>query len=181
MTPMDVEKIFRSQQSFFRTQKTKEVSFRKENLLKLKNILKANEDQLNEAIFKDFSKSAFETYMTELALVYNEIDYFVKHLSRLSKPRKAATNLANFPGKSYIYSEPFGCTLIIGAWNYPYQLTLLPMATAMAAGNTCIVKPSELPENTMKIMAELINSNFPPEYLYVVQGGVEETTEILQW
>jgi len=178
---MDLKTVFQSQQEFFRTQQTKDVSFRKESLLKLRTILKSNEDKLLEAIYQDFSKSTFDTYTTELALVYNEIDYFLKNLSRLSKPKKASTNLVNMPGKSHIYSDPLGCTLVIGAWNYPYQLTFAPVVASMAAGNTCMIKPSELPENTMRVMAELINDNFPSEYLFVVQGGIPETTEILKF
>ena len=178
---MNLQSIFQSQQAFFRSQQTKEIVFRKRQLLKLKGLLKANEDKLYEAIYEDFAKSKFDTYTTELSIMYSEIDYFLKNISRLSKPVRVKTNMINFPGKSRIYYEPLGCTLIIGAWNYPYQLTLLPVITAVAAGNTCIIKPSELPANTMKVMAEIINNNFPPEFLYVVQGGVEETTELLKF
>jgi len=178
---MDLFSIFQSQQEFFRSQKTKSLTFRKEALLKLKDILKANESRLYRAIYKDFSKSEFDTYSTELSILYNEIDFFVKNLKKLARPKRVKTNLVNLPGRSYIYPEPLGCTLVIGAWNYPYQLTLLPVVCAVASGNTCLIKPSELPENTMKLMAELINSNFQPEHLFVVEGGVEETTEILKY
>ncbi|MEA5006505.1 MAG: aldehyde dehydrogenase [Rikenellaceae bacterium] len=178
---MNLQSIFQSQQVFFRSQQTKDLAFRKRELLKLKGLLKANEEKLYGAIYEDFAKSKFDTYTTELSIMYSEIDYFLKNISRLSKPEKIKTNMINFPGKSRIYYEPLGCTLIIGAWNYPYQLTLLPVITAVAAGNTCIIKPSELPANTMNIMAEIINNNFPPEFLYVVQGGVEETTELLKF
>ena len=177
---MNYEQIFRSQQEFFDSQQTKEIAFRRENLLKLKGILQANEALLFDAIYKDFRKSPFDAFVNELNLIYTEIDYFVRHLHRLSKPRKVKTGLALLPGKSYIYPEPLGCTLIIGAWNYPYSLTLIPLVSALAAGNTAIVKPSELPENTMRTMAELINKNFPAPYIYVVEGGVTETTELLR-
>lgn len=179
-TPMDYAQILKLQQEFFHAQRTKETAFRKENLLKLKSILKTNEPLLFEAIYKDFRKSEFDTYVNELNLIYREIDYFLKHLDRLSKPRKVKTGIALLPGKSYIYSEPLGCTLIIGAWNYPYALTLIPLVDAMAAGNTGMIKPSELPANVMHIMAELINTNFPPGYLYVAEGGIPETTEMLK-
>lgn len=177
---MSYEVIFQSQKEFFNSQQTKDLAFRKENLLKLKSLLKSNEQLLFEAIYKDFRKSEFDTYVNELNLIYQEIDYFLKHLNRLSKPEKVKTGLALLPGKSYIYKEPLGCTLIIGAWNYPYALTLIPVVSSMAAGNTAMIKPSELPENTMHVMAELINTNFPSDYLYVVEGGVPETTEILK-
>lgn len=177
---MDYELIFQSQKKFFNSQATKNIAFRKENLAKLKHILKANEQLLFEAIYKDFRKSKFDTFVNELNLIYLEIDYFLKNLNRLSKPKKVKTGMALLPGKSYIYNEPLGCSLIIGAWNYPYSLTLIPVVSAMAAGNTALIKPSELPVNTMRVMAELINRNFPSDYLYVVEGGVTETTAILK-
>ncbi|MEI2272506.1 aldehyde dehydrogenase [Sphingobacterium sp. ML3W] len=178
---MDFAKIFQSQKEFFNSHQTKDIAFRKDTLVKLKNLLKANEDQLYEAIYKDFRKGKFDTFLTELNLVYNEINFFLKNLEKLSKPKKVKTALSLQPGKSYIHYDSLGVTLIIGAWNYPYQLTLSPMVSAIAAGNTCIIKPSELPENTMHLLADLININFPSNYLYVVQGGIPETTELLKF
>lgn len=89
------------------------------------------------------------------------------------------TGIINFPARSTIYPEPLGVTLVIGAWNYPYQLALAPLVAAMAAGNTAIVKPSELPANTSAVLAKIINENFDPQYLTVVEGGVDVTTELL--
>lgn len=177
---MDFNTIFQSQKQFFNSHQTKNVDFRKETLLKLKDLLKINEERLYEAIYKDFRKGRFDTFLTELNLVYNEIDFFLKNLDKLSKPKKVKTALSLQPGNSHIYYDPLGVTLIIGAWNYPYQLTLSPMVSAIAAGNTCIIKPSELPENTMHLLAELINNNFPLNYLYVAEGGIPETTELLK-
>ncbi len=177
---MDFAGIFQSQKEFFNSHQTKDIAFRKENLLKLKNLLKAKEDQLYEAIYKDFRKGKFDTFLTELNLVYNEIDFFLKNLNKLSKPKKVKTALSLKPGKSYIHYDPLGVTLVIGAWNYPYQLTLSPMVSAIAAGNTCIIKPSELPENTMHMLADVINENYPSNYLHVVKGGIPETTELLK-
>lgn len=177
---MDFAGIFQSQKEFFNSHQTKDIAFRKENLLKLKNLLKAKEDQLYEAIYKDFRKGKFDTFLTELNLVYNEIDFFLKNLNKLSKPKKVKTALSLKPGKSYIHYGPLGVTLVIGAWNYPYQLTLSPMVSAIAAGNTCIIKPSELPENTMHMLADVINENYPSNYLHVVKGGIPETTELLK-
>ena len=177
---MEFDIIFQSQKEFFNTHKTKDVAFRKATLLKLKNILKENESNLYEAIYKDFRKGSFDTFLNELSLLYNEIDFFLRNIDRLSKPQKVKTALKLQPGKSYIYNEPLGCTLIIGAWNYPYLLTLIPMVSSIAAGNTCMVKPSELPQNTMQRIAELINNQFPSNYLYVAEGGIPETTELLK-
>lgn len=178
---MDFKAIYKQQQSFFLTNQTKDVDFRLQQLRKLKQLLKTNEQKLFEAIYADFGKSTFETYLTELALLYHEIDLFEKKLKSWSKPKRVCTDIANLPGRSYIMPEPLGVTLVIGAWNYPYQLTLLPAVTALAAGNTVVIKPSELPSRTAQVMAELINSNFPADLLYVVEGGVKETTELLEY
>ncbi|AZI31829.1 aldehyde dehydrogenase [Kaistella carnis] len=177
---MNFQDIFIEQKEFFNSQKTKSLNFRKMYLEKLKEVIQKNEDLLYEAIYKDFGKSKFDTYTTEISFVIKDIDYFLKNLKSLAKPKKVRTNLANQLGSSRIYPEPLGCALVIGAWNYPYQLSLSPVVAALAAGNTCILKPSEIAENTMKAMSKIINENFPREYLFVAEGGVEETTEILK-
>ena len=177
---MNYTEILQNQKTFFNSHKTKDLNFRKTQLKKLKNLIKKHENQLYEAIYKDFGKSEFETFGTEISFIYKDIDYYLKNLNSLAKPKKVKTNIVNQLGSSKIYREPLGNCLVIGAWNYPYQLTLTPVVAAIAAGNTCIIKPSELPENTMKVMAQLINENFDSAFLYVVEGGVEETTEILK-
>ncbi len=177
---MDFSEIISQQRQLFATHSTKDIDFRKQQLRKLKEVLKANESVLYEAIHNDFAKSEFDTYSTELSFLYAEIDFFLKHLSTLSRPKRAITNLANLWGSSRIHKEPLGVCLIVGAWNYPYQLTLLPMITAMAAGNTCIVKPSDLATNCSAALAKLINENFPKEYLHVVETDLAQTTELLK-
>jgi len=177
---MNIQEILSSQRVFFQSQKTKNIKFRKIYLEKLKSLIIQNEELLYEAIYKDFGKSKFDTFTTEISFVLKDIDYYLKNLNTLSKPKKVTTNLANQLGKSRLYPEPLGCVLVIGAWNYPYQLSLSPIIAALAAGNCCILKPSEIAENTMKAMATLINENFPPEYLYVYEGGIDETTALLQ-
>ncbi|CEJ69142.1 Aldehyde dehydrogenase [Chryseobacterium oranimense G311] len=177
---MNIQEIVNHQKDFFKTQQTKSIKFRKMYLEKLKNIVINNEELLYEAIDKDFGKSRFDTFTTEISFILNDINYYLKNLNSLSKPRKVRTNLANQLGKSRIHSEPLGNVLVIGAWNYPYQLSFSPVIAALAAGNCCILKPSEIAENTMKLMAKLINENFPPEYLYVYEGGIDETTELLK-
>ncbi len=177
---MEFDNIFQSQKEFFNTHKTKDIAFRKATLFRLKNILKDNESNLYQAIYKDFRKGSFDTFLNEISLIYNEIDFFLKNLDRLSKPKKVKTVLKLQPGQSYIYNDPLGCTLIIGAWNYPYYLTFIPVVSSIAAGNTCIIKPSELPQNTMQLITELINNHFPSNYLYAVEGGIPETSELLK-
>jgi aldehyde dehydrogenase (NAD+) len=177
---MDILKIVTQQKRFFNSNSTKEVDFRIETLKKLKHILKENEDKLYTAIYSDFKKSEFETYLTEISLIYNELNESIKNLKKWSKKKEVRGNLANFPSKNYIIPEPLGTVLIISAWNYPYQVSLIPAISAIAAGNTVVIKPSEIPNNTSKILAQLINSNFDSNHLSVIVGGVKITTELLQ-
>lgn len=177
---MEIQEIVLHQKRFFSTQQTKNNTFRKMYLEKLKELIIKNENALYEAIHKDFGKSKFDTFTTEISFILNDINYYLKNLKSLYQPKKVSTNLVNQIGKSRIYSEPLGNILVIGAWNYPYQLSLSPIIAALAAGNCCILKPSEIAEHTMKIMAKIINENFPPEYLYVYEGGIDETAELLK-
>lgn len=177
---MNYADILQQQKTFFNTHTTKDLDFRKAQLQKLKKVVKSNEKLLYDAIYQDFGKSEFETFGTEISFIYKDIDYYLKNLKSFAKPKSVITNIVNQMGSSKIVFEPLGNCLVIGAWNYPYQLTLTPVIAAIAAGNTCMIKPSELPENTMKAMAKLINENFDAQFLYLVEGGVEETTAILK-
>ena len=177
---MNYADILQQQKTFFNSHATKDLDFRKAQLQKLKKVVKSNEKLLYDAIYQDFGKSEFETFGTEISFIYKDIDYYLKNLKSFAKPKNVLTNIVNQMGSSKIVFEPLGNCLVIGAWNYPYQLTLTPVIAAIAAGNTWMIKPSELPENTMKAMAKLINENFDAQFLYVVEGGVEETTAILK-
>ncbi len=176
---MNYTEIVSRQKKYFNSDSTKPITFRIKQLKVLKNALMSMETQLFKAIQQDFMKSEFETFVTELSIVYSEINENIKKLSRWSRQKRVKTNLINLPGKSYIIPEPLGATLIIGAWNYPYNLSLAPLIAAMGAGNTVILKPSEIPSRTSAVMAKLINEHFPSEYLFVVEGGVPETTALL--
>lgn len=177
---MNFDEILNRQKEFYLTHKTKDLGFRKAMLKKLKEVIEKNSNLLYEAIDKDFGKSKFDTFTTEISFVLKDIDYYIKNLSKFASPKKVRTNLVNQIASSKVYYEPLGNTLVIGAWNYPFQLSLSPLVAAMAAGNTVILKPSEVAENSMKAMAKIINENFPDEYLFVAEGGVQETTEILK-
>ena len=176
MTP---HKLLSLQKEYFNSNITKNVRFRISQLKKFKNILQENEIELYAAIEADFSKSEFETYATELSLIYHEINTFIRKTKKWGKKRRVNSGIANFPSKSYIMPEPLGVILVIGAWNYPYQLSLLPALTAIAAGNTVILKPSELPAETSRIMARLINDNFDKAFFHVIEGGVDITTTLI--
>ncbi len=172
--------LINAQSEFFLTNATKEIAFRVQQLKKLKGLLQKNEDLLYKAIYTDFKKSVFETYTSELGLLYAEIDEACKKVKQWAKPKRVKTNLLNIPSKSFIVPEPLGVCLVIGAWNYPYLLSLAPVVAAIAAGNTVILKPSELPIHTSNILAKLINENFESHYFKVVEGGIKETTALLK-
>tara|TARA_R110000787_G_scaffold86285_10_gene184101 strand:+ start:7475 stop:8836 length:1362 start_codon:yes stop_codon:yes gene_type:complete len=172
--------IVSQQRAFFYSHQTKSIKFRLEQLHKLEQLLKSNEDLLNQAIYEDFKKSEFDTYVTELALLYQDIKEAKRNVRKWSKIKRVGTNMLNFPARSYIIPEPLGVCLVIGAWNYPYQLTLAPVIAAITAGNTVVIKPSEMSPKTSALMTRLINETFDANYLKVVEGGVPETTELLK-
>ncbi|HZV71865.1 MAG TPA: aldehyde dehydrogenase [Saprospiraceae bacterium] len=176
---MNYGELISLQDGYFRSHVTKNIDVRIAQLKKLKSILKAHEQELYNAIYADFKKSEFDTYATELGFVYGEIDTAIKKLPTWSKKTRTVTNVINLPGHSYVLQEPLGKCLIIGAWNYPYMLSLIPLVSAIAAGNTVILKPSEIPSATSAIMRKLINDNFDPQHLVVIEGGAPETADLL--
>ncbi len=178
-TLLNMKEIVAKQRKFFNSNQTKDIDFRIDQLKKFRRLIKENEPLLYKAIYSDFQKSAFNTFTVELALLYAEIDDIVKNIKKWAKWKRVRTNLANLPARSYIIPEPLGVSLIIGAWNYPYQLSLAPAVTSIGAGNTVILKPSELPSESSRAMAQLINNNFDPAFFTVVEGGIQETTELL--
>jgi aldehyde dehydrogenase (NAD+) len=170
-TPIDKQKaIFKAQKEFFFTQKTKDYQFRKTQLLKLKSLIKENEQQIMDALANDFGKPPFESYVTEIGFLYDEINFTLKNLKKWMKPKKVSTSLVHFPSKSKIIYEPKGVTLIIGPWNYPFQLLIAPVIAAISAGNTCIIKPPEETPHISHLINELISKNFNEEFLAVVMG-----------
>ena len=177
---MDIEKIVKKQKTFFMTGKTKEVKYRKEALKKLKQKIIELEPEINQALKADLNKSETESYMTETGMVFSELSYAIKHIKQWSKEKKVRTPLSQFHGKSYYFYEPYGVALIISPWNYPFMLALDPLIGAIAAGNCCIIKPSEYAPNTAKIMKKMIEDIFSSEYITVIEGEVEETTQLLK-
>lgn len=155
-----MENLVKEQLDYFNSNVTKPVAFRVAQLNKLYDLLIANEAMLTTAIYKDYSKSPFETFQTEFAAVLEEIKVAIKDLDKWAAIKPAATNTRNQPANSYIIPEPLGVSLIIGPWNYPYQLSLAPVVAAMAAGCTIVLKPSELTANCSAAMAQVINTHF---------------------
>ena len=180
MSKAEFQQILDSQKAFFATAQTRDLTFRKEQLIKFKSALKAYEEELYESIHKDFGKSKFETFATELAVLSMDISGALKNLKKWSSKNRVGTNLINFPARGYLVPEPLGVSLIIGAWNYPIQLTLAPLIPCIAAGNTAVIKPSEITTHTSAVIEKMIGDYFPEDYLKVIEGGVEETTELLK-
>ena len=175
-----MKELVAQQRQFFNSHITKDISFRIKQLTSLEDVLNDNIKLLDRAVFNDFKKSSFENYMTEIGIILYDIKQAKKKLTRWSSKQRVKTNLGNFPAKSYIIPEPLGVTLIISSWNYPYQLSLAPIVAAIAAGNTIILKPSEISSQTSGVMASILNEAFNPNFLKVIQGGVQETTELLK-
>ena len=165
---------------FFAKGETKSVSFRKTQLKLLLSLINQYESKILDALYADLGKSPFEAYATEIGLLKEEINRHIKQLKSWSKPEKVLTPITSFPASSYIESVPYGVSLIISPWNYPVQLTLLPLVGAISAGNCALVKPSEYTPNTTQVLDELINTNFNPNYIRLVQGDAKTSQQLLK-
>ena len=164
----------------FAAEKPVRLKYREKTLRKLKSLIKKKEKELCKAIETDFGKPYFESYITEIYTVLHEIDIHLKNLSSWMKPDSVGSPIVTFPSKGTIYNQPLGTVLIIGAWNYPIHLTLMPLIGAISAGNTAVLKPSEIAPETSATLKKLFDENFDPAVLAVVEGAVDETTELLQ-
>jgi len=160
--------------SFFQTNVTLPVTFRIEQLKKLKAAIKKYESQIFDALEFDLKKSPEETWVTENGFLLSEINHAIKHLSGWVSPQPVPTNRLNFPGRSYAVSEPLGVVLIIGPWNYPFQLILCPLVAAIAAGNCVVLKPSEFATASEKLVQTIIAENFSSDYIQVITGDGKE-------
>ncbi|RYZ89209.1 MAG: aldehyde dehydrogenase family protein [Proteobacteria bacterium] len=158
---------------------TRPIEWRMEKLKALKAFLSEKEDEINQALWIDLRKSAFESAVTEQGLVMSEIDFALDHLAEWLKVEKVSTPLINQPGHCEIRREPYGLVLIIGAWNYPINLTLAPLVGAIAGGNVCLVKPSEIATETSALLAKHLPEYLGPDFIAVIEGGVDETQTVL--
>ncbi len=177
---MDIPKIILQQKLFFKNQSTKEISFRKKALQDLRKEILHREKDIADALFKDFRKSEFESYATEISIILAEIDLVLKNIHSWAKPKTVIPTLLNFPSWSKIYKEPYGTVLIIAPWNYPFQLAFSPLIGAISAGNTVVLKPSELTPNTSKIIAEITETIFAENHVCTVQGDVAVSQKLLE-
>ncbi|GAB6096913.1 aldehyde dehydrogenase [Desulfatiferula olefinivorans] len=159
--------------------RTQSLDQRTRRLTTLKNAIVRHEPDIMAALKADLNKSGPEAFMTEINVVIHEIEHTLKHLKRWMRPRRVRTPLSLQPARSYIHHDPLGVALIIGPWNYPFNLTFCPLVGALAAGNTALVKPSELAPRTSALTRELIERYFSDGSVAVIEGGADATTEIL--
>ena len=155
------------------------INFRKEILIKLLNTVIIHENEIIQALHDDFKKPAFESVLTETSQVVLELKHVIKNMKKWAKPRRVFPSLLNFPSKDYIYKEPYGKVLIIAPWNYPFQLALYPLISAVAAGNQVVVKPSELTPKTSEIIVKIIHKVFDKNHVEVIEGGIEVSQKLL--
>ncbi|MGB3513155.1 MAG: aldehyde dehydrogenase [Microcoleaceae cyanobacterium] len=172
-----INNLLHQQRQFFTTGKTKNVEFRIQQLKRLKQAVSDYQKQIVAAVKADLNRPKFEAYF-ELGF-FAEINDVIKKLKSWAKPRKVSTPIEQFPGGAKIYPEPLGVVLIIGPWNYPFQLVIYPLLGAIAAGNCAVIKPSEIAVNTSKVIADLITHTFESNYITVVTGGVETSQQLL--
>ncbi len=155
------------------------INFRKESLIKLLNAVIVHENEIIQALYDDFKKPGFEAVLTETSYVILELKDTIKNLKNWAKPKRVFPSILNFPSKDYIYKEPYGKVLIIAPWNYPFQLALCPLISAVAAGNQVVVKPSELTPKTSEIIAKIIAKVFDKNHVEVIEGGVVVSQQLL--
>ncbi len=165
--------------NFFYTGKTLSLEHRKACLQQFQHLLDNHKGEIIEALKADFNKPEFETLITEIVMLQKELNFFKKHLKSWVKPKTVFPSILNFPSKETIAYQPYGVVLIISPWNYPLLLSLQPVLAALAAGNCVVLKPSELTPHTSNLIFKLINQYFSGDFIQVIQGGVEETTELL--
>jgi aldehyde dehydrogenase (NAD+) len=177
---MNISALVEQQKEYYHSGQTRALPIRLLHLETLYKGIQRYEPQIMAALKKDLNKSELEAYTTEVGYTLKEISFVKKHLASWMKPKKVKNTILHVGAKGRIVPEPYGVTLIIAPWNYPFQLALAPLVGAIAAGNTAIIKPSELTPNVSKVIADMIADLFEPRHIAVVEGGIEVSTELLQ-
>ncbi|GGH49869.1 aldehyde dehydrogenase [Paenibacillus silvae] len=175
----DVQLILTRQQSFFRSGATRSAEVRIQRLTRLKQAIQKYETRLTKALYQDLGKSEFESYTTEIGFMLDSITHTIRKISKWMKPTKVKTQVALLGSKSFIIPEPYGAVLIIGPFNYPFQLLIEPLVGAIAAGNTAVLKASEHTPAVSAVVRDLIGEVFEPEYVQVVEGAKDTTTALI--
>ena len=173
-TQLYLTELGNKQFQYFQEGITLPYEFRKSQLLLLKAAIETYQDEIIDALQKDLGKSEFETYTTEIGFVLSEIKHTLKHLAKWMQPQKPSSPMALFPSKSKIINQPYGKTLIIAPWNYPFQLQIAPLIASMAAGNTSLLKPSELTPHTAALLTKIIHTTFSESYIDIIEGNGAE-------
>lgn len=177
---MNIPDIVSRQKETFNSGQTRLYETRMKNLNNLRKLLSENERQICDAINRDFGKPYFEAFSAEIFTTLQEIDFHRKNLSGWMAAESVGGTVANFPAKNLVYKQPFGTVLVIGAWNYPVYLALMPVIGALSGGNTVVLKPSEMAPATSAILHSLAADSFDPGVVTVVEGGADETTRLLE-
>ncbi len=180
MKIQELDDVLVKQKEYFNSGITLDVKFRINMLKKLYNAIKNNEEKILNSLTIDLGKSEYEGYMCEVGLVLSEITYMIKNIRKLSRVKRVSSPLVQIPSKSYKKPSPYGNVLIMSPWNYPFLLTIDPLVDAIAAGNTCIVKPSAYSPKTSEVIEELIVSTFSNEYVGIITGGRKENAALLE-
>jgi aldehyde dehydrogenase (NAD+) len=177
LTRSPLTDIIQGQRQFFATGTTKDLAFRTSSLQRLKQAILDSQTAIVEAVKADLNRPEYEAYF-EIASIA-EINFALKHIKSWVKPQKVPAPIDQFPAAAQIYPEPLGVVLIVGPWNYPFQLMISPLVGAIAAGNCAVLKPSEIAANTSRAVTDLIQKTFDPAYIAVVEGGVETSQQLL--
>ena len=180
MTELEVKNIISSQRNYFLSGATLNIDFRMQALQKLKTCIIKYEDEINAALKADLGKSPFESYMCETGMVLSELSYMLKHARSFAKDKKVLTPLAQFHSRSYKKPSPYGVTLIMSPWNYPFMLAMDPLVDALAAGNTAVIKPSAYSPRTSEVIKLIIEECFEEKYVAVILGGRAENQFLLK-
>ncbi len=175
----DYFQLINNQRDFFNTNATKSIAFRVDALKKIYNWTKSHVDEICLALKQDLNKSKFEAYATEIGIVLTEISHTLKHIKKWAKPKRVRTPLTSFKAKSFVFSEPFGVSLVMSPWNYPFQLSLVPLVAAISAGNCVVLKPSAYSPSTSKLICDMMNQLFDKKFVAVILGGREENAGLL--
>ena len=180
MTSEQIKALLNRQRNYYQSGVTIPVKFRIAQLKNLYATIKKYQNEINDALQADLGKSHFEGFMCEIGLVLSEISYMIRHVKKFAGQKTVATPITNFASHSYKQPVPYGNTLIMSPWNYPFLLTVAPLCNAIAAGNTAIVKPSAYSPATSSILAKILDECFSPEYVAAVTGGRAENTALLE-
>ncbi len=180
---MSPEQIHKRQKAFFETRATLDLDYRINALKKLQKTIKAREHYIFEALKTDLGKSNYESFLTEVYVVINELKKYIKYTKSYAKPDRVTPSILNFPSTAKIYKEPYGNTLVIAPWNYPFQLALGPVIGAIAAGNTVVLKPSEFAPATSQILEEIVSESCESDHVSVIQGDADVSQQLtaLKW